>query len=75
MTEQHIPQRYATNPAQIPGMTTQDLRDTYLIPDVFVPGEIRLTYTHHDRIVLGGAAFVADGDVVRPTAAPQQAAR
>ena len=51
----HIPQRYATNPAQIPGMTTQDLRDTYLIPDVFVPGEIRLTYTHHDRIVLGGA--------------------
>lgn len=51
-----IDQRYATNPAQIPGMNTQDLRDTYLIPEVFVPGEIRLTYTHHDRIVLGGAA-------------------
>jgi 4-deoxy-L-threo-5-hexosulose-uronate ketol-isomerase len=48
-------QRYATNPAQIPGMTTADLRDTYLLPDVFAPGEIRLTYTHHDRIVLGGA--------------------
>ncbi|MDF2575586.1 MAG: hypothetical protein K0S05_2498, partial [Agromyces sp.] len=28
MTQTHIPQRYATNPAQIPGMTTQDLRDT-----------------------------------------------
>ena len=55
MTDTHIPQRYATNPAQIPGMTTQELRATYLIPDVFVPGEIRLTYTHHDRIVLGGA--------------------
>ncbi len=51
-----IDQRYATNPAQIPGMTTAQLRDTYLIPEVFVPGEIRLTYTHHDRIVLGGAA-------------------
>lgn len=50
-----IEQRYATNPDQIPGMTTQELRDTYLIPEVFVPGEIRLTYTHHDRIVLGGA--------------------
>ncbi|MGO4533620.1 5-dehydro-4-deoxy-D-glucuronate isomerase [Leifsonia sp. 2MCAF36] len=50
-----IEQRYATNPAQIPGMTTQQLRETYLIPEVFVPGEIRLTYTHHDRIVLGGA--------------------
>ncbi|MFF1876952.1 5-dehydro-4-deoxy-D-glucuronate isomerase [Leifsonia sp. NPDC058230] len=50
-----IEQRYATNPTQIPGMTTQELCDTYLIPEVFVPGEIRLTYTHHDRIVLGGA--------------------
>ena len=50
-----IEQRYATNPAQIPGMTTQQLRDSYLIPEVFAPGEIRLTYTHHDRIVLGGA--------------------
>jgi 4-deoxy-L-threo-5-hexosulose-uronate ketol-isomerase len=48
-------QRYATNPAQIPGMTTEQLRDTYLVPEVFVPGEVRLTYTHHDRVVLGGA--------------------
>ena len=51
-----IEQRYATNPAQIPGMTTRELRDVYLLPEVFVPGEIRLTYTHHDRIVLGGAS-------------------
>lgn len=48
-------QRYATNPAQIPGMTTEDLRATFLVPELFVPGEIRVTYTHHDRIVLGGA--------------------
>ena len=48
-------QRYATNPAQIPGMTTDDLRETFLVPELFVPGEIRVTYTHHDRIVLGGA--------------------
>lgn len=51
----HIPQRYATNPDQIPLMTQEELRETYLIEDVFVPGEIVLTYTHHDRIVLGGA--------------------
>ncbi len=49
-------QRYATHPAQIPGMTTDELRASYLVPEVFVPGEVRLTYTHHDRIVLGGAA-------------------
>ncbi|TPX00797.1 5-dehydro-4-deoxy-D-glucuronate isomerase, partial [Schumannella luteola] len=42
-------QRYATNPAQIPGMTTEELRERYLVEDVFVPGEVRLVYTHHDR--------------------------
>ena len=48
-------QRYATNPTQIPGMTTSDLRAQYLVPELFVPGEVRVTFTHHDRIVLGGA--------------------
>ena len=48
-------QRYATNPTQIPGMTTAELRAQYLVPDLFAPGEIRVVYTHHDRIVLGGA--------------------
>ncbi len=50
-----IPQRYATHPEQIPSMTTAQLRERFLIDDVFVAGEVRLTYTHHDRIVLGGA--------------------
>jgi len=48
-------QRYASNPAQIPGMTSDELRASYLVPDLFAEGEIRVTYTHHDRIVLGGA--------------------
>lgn len=47
-------QRYASNPAQVPGWSTRELREQYLVTDLFVPGEIRLTYTHHDRIVLGG---------------------
>ncbi|HWR86367.1 MAG TPA: 5-deoxy-glucuronate isomerase, partial [Rhodoglobus sp.] len=36
-------------------MTTQQLRDTFLVPELFVPGEVTVVYTHHDRIVLGGA--------------------
>lgn len=48
-------QRHATNPAQVPAMSTDDMRAHYLVPDIFVPGEIRVTYTHHDRVVLGGA--------------------
>lgn len=52
-------QRYATAPEQIPGMTTQDLRDRYLVPDLFVDDEIRTVYTHHDRVVLGGISPVS----------------
>ncbi|GAA2009608.1 5-dehydro-4-deoxy-D-glucuronate isomerase [Microbacterium ulmi] len=58
-------QRYATNPAQIPGMTTTQLREQYLVPDLFVAGEITVVYTHHDRIVLGGAV-PAGTDLVLP---------
>lgn len=38
-------------------MTTKQLRDSFLIERVFVPGEITLTYTTStlDRLVLGGA--------------------
>jgi 4-deoxy-L-threo-5-hexosulose-uronate ketol-isomerase len=48
-------QRYATHPSQIRAMSTQDFRKAYLVPDLFVKGEIRTLLTHHDRIVLGGA--------------------
>ncbi|MDR2253159.1 MAG: 5-dehydro-4-deoxy-D-glucuronate isomerase [Bifidobacteriaceae bacterium] len=49
-------QRYATSPDQIPGFDTAELRARYLIPDLFRPDAVKLVYTHHDRIVLGGAA-------------------
>lgn len=48
-------QRYATNPAQIPGMSTEDLREQFLVSELFVPGKVTVVYTHHDRVVLGGA--------------------
>jgi len=69
MTTPAIEQRYATNPAQIAGMTTAQLRDAYLVPEVFVPGEVRVVYTHHDRIVLGGA--VPAGRVLPLTGYPE----
>lgn len=59
-------QRYATNPAQIPGMTTQQLRDAYLVPRVFEAGRVHVVYTHHDRVVLGGAV-PAGRDLPLPT--------
>ncbi|MFV0429899.1 MAG: 5-dehydro-4-deoxy-D-glucuronate isomerase [Arachnia sp.] len=48
--------RYPTNPDQLPGFDTAELRERYLVEEVFVPGQVCLVYTHHDRIVLGGAS-------------------
>jgi 4-deoxy-L-threo-5-hexosulose-uronate ketol-isomerase len=54
-----LEQRYATAPDQVPGMTTDDLRGRYLVPELFVDDEIRTVYTHHDRVVLGGISPVS----------------
>ncbi|MFR9728930.1 5-dehydro-4-deoxy-D-glucuronate isomerase [Saccharopolyspora sp. MS10] len=48
--------RHATHPAQVPGFDTEQLRAHYLVPDLFVPGEIRTAHSHQDRVVLGGAS-------------------
>jgi 4-deoxy-L-threo-5-hexosulose-uronate ketol-isomerase len=48
-------QRYATNPEQLRSFDTDELRQRYLVPELFVAGHVTAVYTHHDRIVLGGA--------------------
>src|SRR3954454_3349109 len=47
--------RYATSPDQLPRFDTEELRKRFLVEDLFVPGEVNAVYTHHDRVVLGGA--------------------
>jgi 4-deoxy-L-threo-5-hexosulose-uronate ketol-isomerase len=51
-------QRYATSPEHVPGMDTAELRDRYLVQDLFVDDEVRAVYTHHDRAVLVGVSPV-----------------
>eukprot|EP01035_Chromulina_nebulosa_P030404 gene30403-40395_t len=34
----------------------EQLRDRYLVTDLFVPGEVMLNYSHNERFVIGGAA-------------------
>jgi len=58
--------RHATHPDQIKGFTSQELRDRYLVQDLFRDDEVCAVYTHHDRIVLAGVQPVA-GAVVLPT--------
>jgi 4-deoxy-L-threo-5-hexosulose-uronate ketol-isomerase len=52
--------RHATAPDQPAGMTTEQLRERFLVEELFVDGEVRLTYSHEDRMVIGGAAGSAD---------------
>lgn len=47
--------RYSTAPTSAETASTADLRDSYLVEDIFVSGEVRATYTHDDRMVIGGA--------------------
>ena len=58
---------YATDPASIVGASNQQLRDSYLIDEIFVPDQISLTYTHIERLVAGGAF-----PVTKPVALPLQ---
>lgn len=45
----------ATHPDMMDGASNQQLRDRYLIQDLFVSGRIKLNYSHHERMIIGGA--------------------
>lgn len=52
--------RYAAHPEDAKHYTTERLRRDFLIENLFVPGEINMTYSHVDRIIVGGATPAGD---------------
>src|SRR5687768_8703997 len=56
---------YATHPDMMECVSNEDLRDRYLIQDLFRAGEVVLNYTHADRFVIGGV-LVGNADVRLP---------
>lgn len=47
--------RYAANPNETKHYDTERLRNEFLIEQLFVPGELKLVYSHVDRFITGGA--------------------
>ena len=47
--------RYPSHPDRVRSFTTDELRDEFLIPKLFNDDEIKLVYSHIDRVIVGGA--------------------
>jgi 4-deoxy-L-threo-5-hexosulose-uronate ketol-isomerase len=51
--------RYESSPREVETMNTAELRENFLVESLFANDETKLTYTHYDRLVLGGVKPVA----------------
>lgn len=51
--------RYAPHPEDAKHYTTEKLRKEFLIENLFTPGTVQMTYSHVDRIIVGGATPLA----------------
>lgn len=72
MTESHTDyeSRWAIDPDAAALMGTDELRMNFLIKELFTAGRIRLTYTHYDRMIVGGAMPVEKPlalETIKPT--------
>jgi 4-deoxy-L-threo-5-hexosulose-uronate ketol-isomerase len=48
--------RYAPDPVRFERMNTAEIRQHFLIDDLFTPGQIKLVYWHTDRLIIGSVA-------------------
>jgi 4-deoxy-L-threo-5-hexosulose-uronate ketol-isomerase len=62
--------RFAIDPVAAAVMNTGELRENFLIDDLFAAGEVRWTYTHYDRMAVGGAVPAGGAialEAIKPT--------
>lgn len=53
--ETHFDVRYACSPEELQRLNTAEIRRQFLIENIFEEDNIRLTYSHYDRLIVGGA--------------------
>jgi 4-deoxy-L-threo-5-hexosulose-uronate ketol-isomerase len=46
--------RHAVHPEQAKHFTTDELREHFLVQDVFRPNAVKLVYSYYDRLIVGG---------------------
>ena len=61
--------RHASHPEAARAYDTAALRRHYLVQDLFRPGGLSLTYSHHERFVIGGA-MPTEGEIALPAPKP-----
>jgi len=62
--------RFAVDPVAAASMGTDELRHHFHIEGLFQPGRVNLTYTHYDRMIVGGAVPVEKAlplEAIKPT--------
>jgi 4-deoxy-L-threo-5-hexosulose-uronate ketol-isomerase len=47
--------RFESSPRETRGMDTEELRKNFVIENLMVNDEIKLVYSHYDRVIIGGA--------------------
>lgn len=52
--------RYSVNQRDVKRYTTEELREEFLIPKLFVPGDVTAVYSHVDRVITLGAMPVGE---------------
>ncbi len=70
----HYSIRQAYDPATGACMGSGELRENFHINNLFAPGQINLTYTHYDRMIVGGAMPTGSSlplEAIRPTGTPE----
>lgn len=60
---------WSTHPDDVDGLSNEDLRERFVVSDLFVEGEIRFAYAHDDRLVIGAA--VVTGESLQLTSPPE----